>query len=467
VQGFAVLDLETTGLSSYQDRIVEVSVVYFDKNGREEFVYSTLVNPNRKIPPQASAVNGISDSMVSKAPTFTEISGRILENLADRVLVGHNISSFDVPFLVNEFASAGISWQAGSILDTLYLARKAYPSLKSHRLSELCKLAGIKNTQAHRAESDARATWQLLCTLAADDVDDLLDLDKYELPIFDSAVPSQLVARRPIKAKPDLNLKQTCAGEVVVFTGGKPPGYTNRNEARDAVVLRGGRATTGVTKSTTVVFAGDNAGSKLDKARELGILVLPHASFADFLDRGRSGIDAPATAHIRRFDGNDDIVGEVKLAIDERLTDTAPPEPSQIDIPSSSSVQPNNQNTALLENIDQMPPPSLGTLPPPSMPPPNYQSPPIIPASQFIASKPQQARTAVLKEPVLSYKIATVLAIFLGVFGAHRFYYGYKKRGLIMLATSIISCGILAPVVLLIAWWEAYKIGTYRLLPNQ
>ncbi len=202
--GFAALDLETTGLAAGRDRIIEVSLVLYNQKGVEERVYSTLINPQCRIPPMATKVNGISDDMVSRAPTFKQVAHTLHDALEGRTLVGHNINAFDNSFLKAEFAESEIHWAASEVLDTLYLARKAYPGLNTHKLAALCDLTGITNKHAHRAESDARATWQLLCTIASDDIDDLTELAIYDLPVFTSAAPLDIVARKPGKVSVDL-----------------------------------------------------------------------------------------------------------------------------------------------------------------------------------------------------------------------------------------------------------------------
>lgn len=188
VYGFAAIDLETTGLSLSQDKIIEVSAVLYDEYGVEQGVLSTLIKPGIRIPPAASRVNRISDEMVRSSPTFASVAPALADALRNRILVGHNVISFDARFLASEFAAAGLEMTHHGVLDTLHLSRKAYPHLKSHKLATLCELAGIENKTAHRAESDARATWHLLCIIANDDMRDITRLAKYNLPVLSGGV---------------------------------------------------------------------------------------------------------------------------------------------------------------------------------------------------------------------------------------------------------------------------------------
>jgi len=308
MRGYAVLDLETTGFSPETEQIVELSVVLFDPQGVEEAAYTTLLNPGRSIPAEAVRVHGITDRMVADAPTFAAVAAEVYAQMENRILVGHNVTAFDLKFLTRAFERQGVEYAPPAVLDTLSLARTALPGLSSHRLEGLCKLAGIVNTTAHRAESDARATWHLLCALGLADIDDLTDLDKYNLPVVEHTIPAALVASRPRPVEPDLSLPQTCAGEVVVFTGGCPEGYRSREDAGKEVLRRGGRVGSSVSKKTTVVFAGDNAGAKLDRARELGKPVYPHASFADFLNEGHAMSKNVAPTTLRRHTGEEQTI---------------------------------------------------------------------------------------------------------------------------------------------------------------
>jgi len=191
-----VLDLETTGLSVENDRIIEVGVLFLDAQGHEQRFAGTLINPKRRIPSAASAVNGITDEMVFTAPLFSAVASSLARELSERLLVGHNIASFDVRFLRAAFSSCGVEWEPHSVIDTLKLARKLLPDLPSRKLEALCALAGIENSQAHRAEGDVRATWELLLTLGASDADDVLDLRRLALPATLKQFPAQHVARR-------------------------------------------------------------------------------------------------------------------------------------------------------------------------------------------------------------------------------------------------------------------------------
>jgi DNA polymerase III epsilon subunit family exonuclease len=193
VNGFAVLDLETTGLSADNDRIIEIGVLMLDPAGVEERYIGSLVNPFMPIPRAATAVNNITDKMVSSQPHFAKFAKGLARVLEGKVIVGHNVVGFDLRFMRAEFSRAGVSWEPTAVIDTLNCARKLYPSIPSRKLDALCKLAGITNTNAHRAEGDVRATWELLCALQSADVNSVTGLHAVTLPPARHAFPPHLV----------------------------------------------------------------------------------------------------------------------------------------------------------------------------------------------------------------------------------------------------------------------------------
>ena len=157
---FAVVDVETTGLSARTgDRICELAVVL----ARGEQIVDqlqTLVNPQKPISRAAAAVNGITDRMVRNSPTFHQVAPALLEALDGAVLVAHN-ASFDMSFISAELRAAGFEPPGNPVVDTLALARRCY-SFTSNRLGDVARELGIKTQGLHRALADATITWHVL-----------------------------------------------------------------------------------------------------------------------------------------------------------------------------------------------------------------------------------------------------------------------------------------------------------------
>lgn len=165
VSDYVVFDLETTGISSKYDEVIEISAVKVN-NGKVTGEFSTLVNPGRRIPPGASRVNGITDEMVAGAPGFSDVLGDFFQFAGDMVLVGHNISSFDMKFLYRDAQKYFQKVPDNDYADTLILARKALPQLSHHRLVDLAEHYGFSAEGAHRALNDCRMNQKVYERLA-------------------------------------------------------------------------------------------------------------------------------------------------------------------------------------------------------------------------------------------------------------------------------------------------------------
>ena len=101
------LDLETTGVDTSRDRIVEISLVKVMPDGSKE-VKTRRLNPEMHIPETASAIHHIYDEDVAECPTFREIAKSLWSYLEGCDLAGYNSNKFDIPVLVEEFLRAGV-----------------------------------------------------------------------------------------------------------------------------------------------------------------------------------------------------------------------------------------------------------------------------------------------------------------------------------------------------------------------
>jgi DNA polymerase-3 subunit epsilon len=159
---YIAIDVETTGLDpSGGHRICEIALLKFLHGNVIDSLVS-FIDPLRPISPGASAVNGITDFMVSGAPLFTDLFPRILTFIGSDVLVFHN-APFDLSFLRVEARLAGGEWPPNRVVDTLRLARGT-GRFRDHSLSSVCRELGI-GTSFHRAEGDAWAAGKLLLHL--------------------------------------------------------------------------------------------------------------------------------------------------------------------------------------------------------------------------------------------------------------------------------------------------------------
>lgn len=157
---YVLYDLETTGISCNYDEVIEISAIKV-RNGVVVEEFSSLVNPGRPIPYAASAVNHITDEMVTKAPDFREVLNSFFEFAGEDILVGHNIHTFDMKFLYRDCERFFGQTLTNDYIDTLKLARLCIPELSHHRLGDLAEFYGISTEGAHRALNDCRMNQQI------------------------------------------------------------------------------------------------------------------------------------------------------------------------------------------------------------------------------------------------------------------------------------------------------------------
>ncbi len=169
-------DTETTGTRPEDDRIIEIAA--YDSDRKQKF--SMLVNPGIPIPKEATNIHGITDEMVSAAPTFKEVGAAFVEFCGeDGVLIAHNNDNFDRHFLTHESSRHGITFPKWEMVDTLKWARKYRPDLPRHSLQFLRQIYGIAENQAHRALEDVVVLHQIFSQMIDDlDIATVLELMK-------------------------------------------------------------------------------------------------------------------------------------------------------------------------------------------------------------------------------------------------------------------------------------------------
>ena len=151
---FIAFDLETTGIISGVDRIVELGFVRFE-NGVPTDKFSCLVDPLIPIPEAASRINGISNKMVAGKHSIEYLLEPLSTYCKNDILVAHN-ANFDFQFLLSDYKKFNIPAPTGVVFDTLHLSRKVYPGLMSYKLASVAKHLSIQVEALHRAEDDAR-----------------------------------------------------------------------------------------------------------------------------------------------------------------------------------------------------------------------------------------------------------------------------------------------------------------------
>ncbi len=154
---YAFVDVETTGGSFLHHRIIEIAIVLM-RGGKVLERWSSLVNPERSLPPLIRDITGITDEELMEAPVFDSIAHDVLSRLENAVFVAHN-ARFDYAFVKNELRRSGHRFNARTLC-TVRLSRLLHPSLKHHNLDALIERFALPCENRHRALDDAEAMRQ-------------------------------------------------------------------------------------------------------------------------------------------------------------------------------------------------------------------------------------------------------------------------------------------------------------------
>lgn len=195
---FAIVDIETTGGNPEVNKITDIALLIHDG---EKLInqFSTLINPERPIPPLITDLTGITNEMVQDAPKFCEVADHIMELTKDTVFVAHN-SRFDYSFLKEEFKNLGLHFYRKQLC-TVRLSRKLMPGIPSYSLGNLCEHVNITIEQRHRALGDAMATVKLFELLLARDKEKVIE-QSIKDELYKIILPPQL-SREKVENLPE------------------------------------------------------------------------------------------------------------------------------------------------------------------------------------------------------------------------------------------------------------------------
>jgi DNA polymerase-3 subunit epsilon len=261
------------------------------RGGQTTAQFEKLLNPDRTVPAHIAALTGITNQMLSTAPTFHDISDDLLSFVGNDVLVGHNVS-FDVRFLFDKYARTGRHF-GNDYVDTRRLCRRLIPEREHYRLSDVTTYLGIATAKVrHRAMADVEATnlaYQRMVAMVA------------QAPEL-----STRLTAHPRTHSAKARLRDTVATEAILddnplrgysftFTGTLE--RMVRSEAAQRVVNCGGLVNDNVTKRTNYLVMGETDYSrtvdghesrKTLKAQDLllqgqDIYIIPESVFDDML----------------------------------------------------------------------------------------------------------------------------------------------------------------------------------------
>ena len=158
-----IFDLETTGLDLVNDRIIQISFIKVYPDGKEERG-DYLVNPEKPIPSEISALTGISDADVANARTFKQLSSELEAKFKGCDIAGFNSNHFDIPLLAEEFLRAGIDFDFAKcrLIDVQTIFHKMERRNLAAAYKFYCGRKMEEDFAAHRADQDTEATYRVL-----------------------------------------------------------------------------------------------------------------------------------------------------------------------------------------------------------------------------------------------------------------------------------------------------------------
>lgn len=311
-EGYAVVDVETTGLSR-TDRIVSAAVYRLDARGSVLDHWYSPVNPGRD--PGPVWIHGLTSQLLAAAPSFAEVADELAEQLAGRVLVAHN-ARFDWAMLAREFARCGTEARVEHRLCTIAFSKELALPLSDHRLPTLAAHFGVRPRQAHHALDDARVlveVFQPSLRMAAaagtrlplqecrpmapperyEDASGAAQAGASETRSDSAPVPARRWNTfRPTRRRPScpyvnpgrwLPEAPLVQGMRVVFTGDTA---IDRETLEQRAEQLGLKVTSAVSSRTSLLVTNDRAAtsSKALRARELNTPVLDEAAFLRLLE---------------------------------------------------------------------------------------------------------------------------------------------------------------------------------------
>jgi len=299
-QGYAVVDVETTGLAR-DDRIISAAVYRLDSFGEVEDHWYTLVNPERD--PGPVWIHGLTSDTLRDAPLFQDIAEEFSARLDGRVLVAHN-AVFDWQMIAREYARAAREAPVRQRLCTIALSKELGLPLPNHKLESLAAHFGVVQQRAHHALDDARVLAEAFRPSLRAAAEGGVRLPLHECrPLTewtDRAVPRQQPASygsyRPTSWRPARRRPACPYPNPGRFEDGKPlkqgmriafSGDTSveRDLLEDRAVEAGLHVATSISRLTSLLVTNDpdSGTSKVVKARQFGTPVVDEAAFGQLL----------------------------------------------------------------------------------------------------------------------------------------------------------------------------------------
>lgn len=290
---YIIFDIETTGLDSSYDEIIEIGAIKV-KNNKIVSKFNSLVKPKNEIDEYITELTGITNEMVKDAPTIEEILPDFMNYIGNDILIGHNVN-FDINFIYDNLYRNKFDVLTNDFIDTMRISRKLLPELPHHRLIDLAKYFKIDSTNNHRSLKDCEITMNVYENLKEIALQKYDNVDEFK-NAFKKHKKEGLRAKDIVSTNTEFDVDNLFYDKYVAITGTLEKML--RKEAMQIIVDLGGHCEDGVTKKTNFLILGNNdynpilrgkKSSKLIKAETLklegkDIEIISENVFYDIVD---------------------------------------------------------------------------------------------------------------------------------------------------------------------------------------
>src|SRR5258708_5219783 len=221
----AFVDIETTGMRSSYDRIIEIGILRVEDNQLVD-TFQTLINPQSHLPKEITNLTGITQNDIENAPTFRQVKDDIIEILADCTFVAHNVR-FDYAFLKHELLRENITYSAKHFC-TVRLSRMLFPQWQRHNLDAVISECNITCINRHRAFDDAKVLHEFYQHILK-----TIPNEKFEKALAKTMKKPSLPVNLPLEEIEKLPEKPG----VYIFYGSSPE-YTKNSDKKESQNLR-------------------------------------------------------------------------------------------------------------------------------------------------------------------------------------------------------------------------------------
>lgn len=156
---YVIFDIETTGLSSSRDEIIEIAAIKVRDNKIVDR-FNRLVKPDARIDEFITELTGITNEMVADAPSIKQVLPEFMDFIGNGFLMGHNVN-FDINFVYDMLEKNGLGVLKNDFVDTMRFAKTIMPGLSGYKLINLADYFNVDASNNHRALKDCVITFEV------------------------------------------------------------------------------------------------------------------------------------------------------------------------------------------------------------------------------------------------------------------------------------------------------------------